>query len=135
MNQAQSFDWDGNVGDYDASRALNNVHSGSAPSLAGFNCEDERLQYTPYHDPDDGNANRKVEVAEPNLMVTRAFVFHVMTLKILKNNAVIYIFSKYFLLSLEKDVRRNNQILSSKRYQPTKYHISSWRKKLISTAS
>ena len=76
MNQAQSFDWDGNVCDYEASRALNNVHSGSAPSLAGFNCEDERFQYTPYHDPDERNVNRKNEVAEPNLMVTRAFAFH-----------------------------------------------------------
>ena len=76
MNQAQSFDWDGNVFDYEASRALNNVHSGSAPSLAGFNCEDERFQYTPYHDPDERNVNRKNEVAEPNLMVTRAFAFH-----------------------------------------------------------
>ena len=83
MNQAQSFDWDGNVGDYDASRALNNVHSGSAPSLAGFNCEDERFQYTPYHDPDERNVNRKNEVAEPNLMVTRAFVLHAKSLQTL----------------------------------------------------
>ena len=76
MNQAQSFDWDGNLFDYEASRALNNVHSGSAPSLAGFNCEDERFQYTPYLDPDERNVNRKNEVAEPNLMVTRTFAFH-----------------------------------------------------------
>ena len=133
MNQAQSFDWDGNVGDYDASRALNNVHSGSAPSLAGFNCEDERFQYTPYHDPDERNVNRKNEVAEPNLMVTRAFAFHAICPFL--TNAVLYIFSKYFLISLEKDVRRNNQILISKRYQPTKCHISNWSENLISTAS
>ena len=41
MHQPQSWDWDARKNDYMDTRGLNNIHSGSAPSLAGFSFEPE----------------------------------------------------------------------------------------------
>ena len=50
-------------------RGLNNVHSGSAPSLAGFSFEQEGFQNIPQ--PKDVNIENKLDSGESNLMVTK----------------------------------------------------------------
>ena len=66
-HQPQSWDWDGNKNEYVDSKGINNVHSGSAPSLAGFSYEQDNFQNLPHSQ--DGHINSKLETGESNLMV------------------------------------------------------------------
>ena len=70
LHQPHSWDWDGNERDDINVRALNNVHSGSAPSLAGFSF-DQHDGSQNFPQTKDVNIENKLESGESNLMVTR----------------------------------------------------------------
>ena len=73
MHQPQSWDWDARKNDYMDTRGLNNIHSGSAPSLAGFSFEPENGNQQNFSQPTQNKSiNNKLEVAESNLMVIRS---------------------------------------------------------------
>ena len=67
LHQPHSWDWDGNERDENA-RGIHNVHSGSAPSLAGFSFD----QQDGFQNiPQSKNIDNKLDSGESNLMVSR----------------------------------------------------------------
>ena len=71
LHQPHSWDREGKEHDDINMRALNNVHSGSAPSLAGFSFEQHDGSQN-FPQSKDVNIENKLDSGESNLMVTTA---------------------------------------------------------------
>ena len=69
LHQPHSWDWEGKEHEDINMRALNNVHSGSAPSLAGFSFEQHDGSQN-FPQSKNVNIENKLDSGESNLMVT-----------------------------------------------------------------